>query len=92
MIVSVLGFLNVGGGELAVIVLAIIMLFGSKQLPEIARVMGKTIREFRNAMDGVKQEISDTMKEVKPDIKNPRDLLKDEIKDLKASDSEKKES
>ncbi len=91
MIASVFCFLNVGGGELVVIVLAILLLFGSKQLPEIARMLGKTIREFRNAMDGVKNEITQTMNEVTPEIKNPRDFIKNEINDLKSSDAPKKE-
>ena len=91
MLVSIFCFLNVGGGELVVIVLAILLLFGSKQLPDIARMLGKTIREFRNAMDGVKNEITQTMNEVTPDIKKRSDFLKDELKDSKTDETPKKE-
>ena len=92
MLASIFLFLNVGGGELVLIVLVILFLFGSKQLPEIARMLGKTTREFRNAMDGVKNEISQTMNEVTPEIKHPREIIKDEINDLKSSEPTKKEN
>jgi len=92
MLSSIFLFLNIGGGELVIIVIAVLILFGPKQLPEIARVLGKTIREFRNSMDGVKSEISQTINEVKPDIKNPRDIIKDELNDLKSSDTPKKDA
>jgi sec-independent protein translocase protein TatA len=50
-------FLNMGGGEIMLIVIAILLLFGGKKLPELARGLGKGIREFKDASDGVKREI-----------------------------------
>ncbi len=76
---------------MVVIVLAILLLFGSKQLPEIARMLGKTIREFRNAMDGVQREITQTMNDVTPPVKRPEDILKEEHEEFKTPDSPKKE-
>lgn len=52
-----LEFLNMGGGEIAMIMVAILLLFGGKKLPELARGLGKGIREFKDASDGVKREI-----------------------------------
>jgi sec-independent protein translocase protein TatA len=52
-----LEFLNMGGGEIALIMVAILLLFGGKKLPELARGLGKGIREFKDASDGVKREI-----------------------------------
>lgn len=54
---ALLEFLNMGGGEIAVIMLAILLLFGGKKLPELARGLGKGIREFKDASEGVKREI-----------------------------------
>ena len=54
---SLLEFLNMGGGEMMVIVIAILLLFGGKKLPELARGLGKGIREFKDASEGVKREI-----------------------------------
>lgn len=52
-----LEFLNMGGGEIALIMVVILLLFGGKKLPELARGLGKGIREFKDASEGVKREI-----------------------------------
>lgn len=52
-----LEFLNMGGGEMMLIVIAILLLFGGKKLPELARGLGKGMREFKDASEGVKREI-----------------------------------
>ncbi|WP_041537521.1 Sec-independent protein translocase subunit TatA/TatB [Pseudopedobacter saltans] len=54
---STLLFLNIGAQETIVIVFAILLLFGGKKLPELARGLGKGIREFKDASDDVKREI-----------------------------------
>lgn len=54
---TLLEFLNMGGGEIALIMLAILLLFGGKKLPELARGLGKGIREFKDASEDVKREI-----------------------------------
>jgi sec-independent protein translocase protein TatA len=53
-------FLNISGGEIVVVLLLVIMFFGANRLPEIARGLGKGIRQVRNATDEIKQEISKT--------------------------------
>ena len=53
----VLEFLNMGGGEIALIMVVVLLLFGGKKLPELARGLGKGIREFKDASEGVKREI-----------------------------------
>ena len=50
-------FGSIGTPELLVIMLVILLLFGSKRLPELARGIGKGIRQFRKAMEDVKDEI-----------------------------------
>lgn len=54
---TLLEFLNMGGGEIALIMLVVLLLFGGKKLPELARGLGKGIREFKDASEGVKREI-----------------------------------
>lgn len=51
------------GGEWFIILIAIIVLFGGKKIPELARGLGKGIREFNDAKEGVKNEIESGMKE-----------------------------
>lgn len=52
-----LELLNMGGGEMMIIMIAVLLLFGGKKLPELARGLGKGIREFKDASEGVKREI-----------------------------------
>ncbi len=54
----VLGFLNIGSSEMILIVFVALLLFGGEKLPEIARGLGKGIRDFKDASDGVKREIN----------------------------------
>ncbi|ASU36047.1 Sec-independent protein translocase subunit TatA/TatB [Mucilaginibacter xinganensis] len=54
----VLGFLNIGSSEMILIVFAALLLFGGEKLPEIARGLGKGIRDFKDASEGVKREIN----------------------------------
>ena len=51
--------------ELFIVALAIVLLFGSKKIPEIARGLGKGIREFKNATSDIQEEIRKTSKEIK---------------------------
>lgn len=52
-----LEFLNIGGAEMMLILAVVLLLFGGKKLPELARGLGKGIREFKDASEGVKREI-----------------------------------
>ena len=49
-----------GGWEWIVIVLFVVIFFGAKKIPEIARGLGKGIREFKDATKDIKKEIDDT--------------------------------
>jgi len=48
---------GIGGGELIFIVLVVLMLFGSDKIPDIARTVGKTIHQLKNATNDIKSEI-----------------------------------
>lgn len=50
-------FLNLGTEEVILIGFVVLLLFGGKKLPELARGLGKGIREFKDASDSVKREI-----------------------------------
>lgn len=51
------------GGEWITILIVVIVLFGGKKIPELAKGIGKGIREFNDAKEGVKNEIEAGMKE-----------------------------
>ncbi len=50
-------------GELIITLLIIVVLFGGKKIPELAKGLGKGIREFNEAKDGIKNEIENGSKE-----------------------------
>ena len=52
-----------GPGEMMVIALVFIVFFGAKKIPEIARGMGKGIREFKDATKEIKKEIEESPEE-----------------------------
>jgi len=52
-----------GGSEWIIIVLAVLILFGGRKIPEFMRGLGKGMREFKDAKDNIKSEIEAGMKE-----------------------------
>lgn len=68
MSIDMLLFLNIGTPELLLILLAALLLFGGDKLPEVAKGLGKGIREFKDASENVKREIHRNMNEVKEDL------------------------
>src|ERR1700761_787294 len=54
----ILLFFDIGGGEIMLIMLVALLLFGGDKLPELARGLGKGIRDFKDASEGVKREIT----------------------------------
>jgi sec-independent protein translocase protein TatA len=50
---------NLGPMEMIIIVLVLLLLFGAKRLPGLAKGLGQGIREFKGAVDGAKKEIED---------------------------------
>lgn len=59
---------NIGGPEIVVIVLVIIIFFGSKRIPDLARGLGKGMREFKNATSEIQREIKDSSKQIQKDL------------------------
>ncbi|MFH0735404.1 MAG: twin-arginine translocase TatA/TatE family subunit [bacterium] len=51
---------NIGTTELILIIIAIILLFGAKKIPELAQGIGKGLKEFKKAMRDVEEEIKST--------------------------------
>ncbi len=54
---------SIGGSEWILIILAILILFGGRKIPEFMRGLGRGIREFNDAKNNVKQELEEGMKE-----------------------------
>ena len=50
-------FLNLGGGEVFLILMVVLLFFGSKRIPELAKGLGNGMREFKDAMGGIENEV-----------------------------------
>ena len=61
-------FGNFGFWEIALIVLAIILLFGGKKIPELMRGLGKGVKNFKEGMKDVENDV----KEIKKDIESEK--------------------
>ena len=70
-------------GEIFVIFLAIVILFGPKKIPQIARELGQGLRKMRGAVDDIKQEI---MKETDEPISAIRDEIEKAKKEIENPD------
>lgn len=66
--IMILLFLNIGGSEVFLIVLVILMFFGSKSIPTLARGLGKGLREFKDATQGIQREIENSATSIKKEI------------------------
>jgi len=60
--------LFIGGPEILIILLFIIMFFGSDKIPELARGLGKVIRELKDASNEIKKDIRDSAKKIKDNL------------------------
>lgn len=80
--------LFIGGPEIFVIMLIVVMVFGADKIPDIARGLGKGMRQVKDATNDIKREISDSSKkhgletDISKDIKKEVDSVKDKIDDL----------
>jgi sec-independent protein translocase protein TatA len=55
-----------GWGEMVLIALMVLLLFGGKKIPELARGIGKGIREFNSARANIKDELDSAIKGEEP--------------------------
>lgn len=61
---NVLGFLGgLGSTEVIVILVVVLLLFGAKRIPELAKGLGKGIREFKDATKEIKNDIENAAKD-----------------------------
>lgn len=68
MFSTVFLFLNIGSQEMIFIFVIALLFFGGKKLPELARGLGKGIREFKDASENIKRDINDQINDFEKDI------------------------
>ncbi|AQS94506.1 MULTISPECIES: twin-arginine translocase TatA/TatE family subunit [Polaribacter] len=81
-------FLFISGPEIMVIMLIVVMVFGADKIPEIARGLGKGIRQVKDATNDIKREIKDSSEKtgldtnIAKDINKEINAVKDDIDDF----------
>ena len=85
-----LGIWTPGFGELMIILIVVLIIFGPKNLPKLARAMGRGIKEFKDATKGISQDVMDDDEEI--DLVKAEKMKKMEEKKIEPQPSEKKES
>ena len=66
---------DISGGELIVILLFVLLFFGSKGIPDVARTMGRTLRQLRDATADVQREIEKGAADVKRGYADQRKMF-----------------
>ena len=68
--------LFMGFQEILVVMVIVLLLFGSKRIPEVARGLGKGIRMFKDATNDIQRDIQDSVNDVSEEV-DIRKHLKD---------------
>ncbi|UII21774.1 Sec-independent protein translocase subunit TatA/TatB [Fulvivirga ligni] len=74
---SILAFMP-GGWEWVVIILVVLIFFGAKKIPELARGLGRGIREFKDATNEIKRDIDDSSRRDEEYRRREEDRRRDE--------------
>ncbi len=69
-----MNFFGIGAGELLLILIVALIVFGPNKLPEIASGLGKSIREFKKATSDMTQEFTQAMNEAKQPVTEIRQI------------------
>jgi sec-independent protein translocase protein TatA len=72
MLTNMLLFFNLGAGEIFVVMMFVLLFFGSKRIPEVARNLGRGIRQFKNAADDIQRDITDSVHEVRRQVEQDK--------------------
>ncbi len=65
----------IGTGEIILILIVVLLLFGAKKLPELARGLGTGLKEFKKSMSDVQEPIN----EIKKEIDDTKNIIRKEI-------------
>lgn len=81
-------FLFISGAEIGFVLFIVLLVFGADKVPEIARGLGKGLRQIKDATNDIKSEITKTtdkhMKDIDitPDVRKEIDKVKEDVDDI----------
>lgn len=70
-----------GGGELFIVFLAILLLFGGKGMPTVMRNLGRGIRQFKDATQGIQRDIQEGASNIRQEIEKQANVIEEKAKD-----------
>ena len=71
-----------GGGELLIVFLAILLLFGGKGMPTVMRNLGRGIRQFKDATQGIQRDIQEGANNIRQEIEKGASVVEEKAKDV----------
>lgn len=72
--------LFISGGEIIIVVLVVLLLFGAKSIPDVARMLGKGMNEFRRASEEIKREFRENTSDISDVVNETKKELDKEVK------------
>jgi sec-independent protein translocase protein TatA len=75
-------FLSLGGGEMMLVFLVFLLLFGANKIPEMAKGLGKGLKEFKKATDDIKRELSESTGGLTQEITDTTSDIKRNISEI----------
>ena len=69
---SLLFLQNIGTGEIIIVALVVLLLFGGKKIPELMRGLGKGVNSFKEGMNDVRKELDDISTDIETDSKEEK--------------------
>ena len=71
---NILFLQNIGTGEILIVALVVLLLFGGKKIPELMRGLGKGVKSFKDGMNDVRKELDDISTDIENDVRKELDL------------------
>lgn len=81
-------FLFIGATEIGFILFVVLLVFGADKIPEIARGLGKTMKQIKHATDDIKSEITKSAEkqgldlDITKDVRKEIDKVKEQVEDI----------
>lgn len=71
------------GQEIFVIIIVALLLFGAEKLPDIAKTLGKGMRDFKRATDEIRRELENSTQDIRRDMNDVTDSIKKDVSDFR---------
>ncbi len=78
-----MSLLFISGQEILIVLALALIFFGAKAIPDIARVLGKGMHEFRKATNEIKREFNESTSDIKKDIDEVNASISKDAKEIK---------